>query len=215
KLGAILINAGPLIGADDLRSLITLTTPRAIIGLDLQAPKLMVAAKDSSVDHFVWVTLQSYQPFLRRFGYQFKLWQGRERSNGTVIHHQTLAELLETAPAKPPTVEPSPDAIAVLQPTSGTTGTIKLAQLSHRNLLSNATQIAAWMGVRDGQERCLTVLPMFHVYGLMTGLINPIFCAASVVLLTRFDAAQALDALLRQRPTVFPMVPAICDKISD
>src|SRR5438552_19134344 len=60
KLGAIVINAGPLLGADDLRSLITLTTPRAIVGLDLQAPKLMGAAKDSSVDHFVWVTLQSY-----------------------------------------------------------------------------------------------------------------------------------------------------------
>src|SRR5439155_16033776 len=96
KLGAILVNAGPLIGADDLRSIITLTTPRAIIGLDLQAPKLIVTAEHSSVDHFVWVTLQSYQTFLRRFGYQIKLWQGRERSNGKAMHHITMGDLLET-----------------------------------------------------------------------------------------------------------------------
>ena len=86
KLGAVLVNAGPLIGADDLRSIITLTTPRAIIGLDLQAPKIMGVAEHSSAEHFVWVTLQSYQNFLRRFGYQIKLWQGRERSNGSTAH---------------------------------------------------------------------------------------------------------------------------------
>src|SRR5205814_2412039 len=61
KLGAVLINAGPLMGSDDLRTLMTLTTPRMVIGLDLQAAQLMGAAKHSSVEHFVWVTLQSYQ----------------------------------------------------------------------------------------------------------------------------------------------------------
>src|SRR2546423_5014843 len=70
------------------------------------------------------------------------------------------------------------------------------------------------MPAREGQERVLTVLPMFHVYGLTTGLINPIFCAATVIVTTRFDAAQALELIERERPTVFPLVPAICDGIS-
>jgi long-chain acyl-CoA synthetase len=215
KLGAVLINAGPLMGADDLASVVALTNPRVVIGLDLQAPKLVGAAKGSSIDHFIWVTLQSYQTLIRRLGYQIKLWQGREKSNGSPIHHSTLAELMENAPAKPPTIEPSPDAVALLQPTSGTTGVIKLAQLSHRNMLANAMQIAAFMSTRDGQERVLTVLPMFHVYGLTTGLINPIFSAMTVVLMTRFDTEETMDVLLRERPTVFPMVPAICDALSN
>jgi acyl-CoA synthetase (AMP-forming)/AMP-acid ligase II len=100
----------------------------------------------------------------------------------------------------PRTIEPPSDAVAVLQPTSGTTGSLKLVQLSHRNLLANAMQVAVWMGARDGQERVLTVLPMFHVYGLTTGLINPMFGAATVILLTRFDPAQTLDVLERERP---------------
>jgi hypothetical protein len=81
KLGAVVVNAGPLLGADDLAKLVGLTNPRVMIGLDLQAKKLVGAARHSTVDHFVWATLQSYQTLVRRMGYQFKLWQGRERSN--------------------------------------------------------------------------------------------------------------------------------------
>src|SRR3954467_15735135 len=44
KLGAVLINAGPLMGADDLATVVGLTNPRVVIGLDLQAPKLVGAA---------------------------------------------------------------------------------------------------------------------------------------------------------------------------
>jgi long-chain acyl-CoA synthetase len=216
KLGASLVNAGPLIGADDLRTVIALTNPRVVIGLDLQAQKIVGAAKDSSTDHFVWVTLQSYQPLLKKFGYQFKLWQeSRDKQPGSTAEHWTLAKLVENSPAKPPTVEPLPGAVAVLQPTSGTTGIVKLAQLSHRNLLANAMQVACVMNAREGQERVLTAIPMFHIYGLMTGLIQPVLSAASISLVTRFDAEQTLDVLVRDRPTIFPMVPAICDAISN
>ena len=119
------------------------------------------------------------------------------------------------APARPPTVEPSPQTLALLQPTSGTTGMVKLVQLTHANLLANATQISAWMNVRDGQESALAVLPMFHIYGLMTGLIQPLTCYASMTLMTRFDAKAVLELLAEQRPSIFPAVPAICDAISN
>ena len=214
KLGAVVVNGSPLMGADDWRSLVALTAPRVVIGLDLQASQIVGEAGHASPEHFVWVTLQSYQTLLRRLGYQFKLWQGRERSGGTA-KHATLEKLMEEAPAKPPTVEPNPDAMAVLQPTSGTTGALKLAALSHRNLMANATHVSVWMEARDGQERILTALPMFHIYGLMTGLINPIFCAATIITQTRFEAATTLDVIQRDRPTVFPLVPAICDALSD
>jgi long-chain acyl-CoA synthetase len=212
KLGAVLVNAGPLMGLDDLRTLMALTSPHVVIGLDLQAPQLINASRDSAPAHFVWVTLQSYQTLVKRLGYQIKLWHGREAIAGSA-EHVTLANLMENAPAKPPTIEPSPDALAVLQPTSGTTGSLKLVQLSHRNLLANATQVAVWMAAREGQERVLTVLPMFHVYGLTTGLINPIFCAATITVLTRFDPNETLEVLERERTTVFPLVPAICDAL--
>lgn len=243
KLGAVVVNAGPLMGADDLKTVISMTAPRTAIGLDLQAPLLKRASDRSSLEHWVWVSLQDYQPVFKRLGYQIKRWHGNhvdERHNGNGhghvgsnghrngngngnghaksgrhVQHVLLADLLQHAPSRPPTVEPDPSRTAVLQATGGTTGTLKLAELTHRSLLANAVQISTWMGCRPAQERILAVLPMFHVYGLTTCLVTGIYTAATLILSTRFQANQTLDLLREHKPTVFPLVPAICDAISD
>ena len=214
KLGAIAVNVGPLMGNDDLATVMSMTTPRLALGLDLQAGSLVHAGRGSTIEHWVWVSLQSYQPVIKRLGYQYKLWQSRN-GNGDRTHHITLPDLLAQAPARPPTVEPDPDKPAVLQATGGTTGTLKLAQLTHRGLLANALQITSVMGCRPGQERFMAALPMFHVYGLTTCLVAPIFSAAEMVLMTRFHADEVLNLLRRERITVFPLVPAICSAVCD
>lgn len=214
KLGAVVVNAGPLMGSDDLAKVMSMTTPRVALGLDLQAGSLVHAGHGSTVENWVWVSLQTYQPVLKRLGYQYKLWHNRN-GNGDRAQHIGLPELLEQAPARPPTVEPAGEKIAVLQPTGGTTGTLKLAQLSHRGLLANALQVTAFMGCRPGQERFMAALPMFHVYGLTTCMLAPIFAAAEMVLTTRFHADEVLDLLRRERVTVFPLVPAICSAVCD
>jgi len=214
KLGAIVVNAGPLVGPDDLSHIIKVSRPRAVIGLDLQAKSLDRMGRGSSIEHFVWVSLQTYQGVFKRLGYQFKLWQEREKQGGAARHH-TLAAILDRAPARPPTTISDPNDTAILQPTGGTTGTPKLAELSHRNLLANTMQVCIWANNRQGQETILAVLPMFHVYGLTLCLLSGIFSAARLVLLTRFGAEEALHMLRRERATIFPLVPAICDALSN
>ena len=214
KLGAVAVNVGPLMGADDLTSVMAMTAPRVAVGLDLQASLLNRAGRDSSVEHWLWVSLQGYQPVLKRLGYQYKLWQGGN-GHGPRAHHVEMDELLAQAPPRPPTVEPDADRVAVLQATGGTTGTLKLAQLTHRSLLANAMQVSAWMHCRTGQERFVAVLPMFHVFGLTICLVAPVFNAGSMILMTRFNAPDALDTVRRERPTVFPLVPAIVSALCD
>ena len=228
KLGAVVVNAGPLMGADDLRTVMSMTTPRAAVGLDLQAATLCEAGRRSTVEHWVWVSLQGYQSMFKRLGYQFKLWQSHGPHPNDAAHppgnaghgpceaqHASLAHLLERAPARPPSVEPDPRRTAVLQATGGTTGTLKLAELTHRGLLANATQASVWMGCRMGQERILAILPMFHVYGLTTCLVTGIYSASTLILATRFIVDETLDLARKHRPTIFPLVPAICDALSD
>jgi long-chain acyl-CoA synthetase len=213
KLGAVVVNAGPLVGSDDLSHIIKVTRPRVAISLDLQAKLLDRLGRGSSIEHFVWVSLQAYQGVFKRLGYQFKLWQEREAHNGA--RHHTLAAVLDRAPARPPTTISDQNDTAVLQPTGGTTGTPKLAELSHRNLLANAVQVCVCSSNRIGQETILTVLPMFHVYGLTLCLVSGVFSASRLVLLTRFEAEETLETLRRERATIFPLVPAICAALSD
>jgi long-chain acyl-CoA synthetase len=216
KLGALLVNVGPLMGQDDLRTVLALTSPRVAVGLDLLAPALTRAAHGSTLEHFIWVSLQFYQTVLKRVGYQMKLWQNRNgNNNGQGITHLPLTDLLAQSASRPPSVAPDPRHTAILQPTGGTTGTLKLAQLTHAGILANATQVSTWMACRPGQERVLAVLPTFHVYGLTLGLIAPILNCAEIIMTTRFDARETIDLIRRYKPTIFPLVPAICNAISD
>ncbi len=65
------------------------------------------------------------------------------------------------------------DDIAFLQYTGGTTGVAKGAVLTHRNLVANVQQVAAWIA-RDlghGVEKAILPLPLYHVYALTSNLV--------------------------------------------
>ncbi|MDQ3288569.1 MAG: long-chain fatty acid--CoA ligase [Pseudomonadota bacterium] len=67
-----------------------------------------------------------------------------------------------------PRLEIAPQDIAFLQYTGGTTGVAKGAMLTHRNLVANMQQSAAWLGknTKYGQEVIVTALPLYHIFAL-------------------------------------------------
>ena len=214
KLGGVFVNAGPLIGADDMRSLCMMTRPSLVIALDLQVAHLAGLDDQQKDLKWLWVSLKGYQKVWKRIGYRAKLWQTVPR-NGHSGRAMRLQEVLAKAPSRPPCVAPNPNRTAVLQPTGGTTGTLKVAQLSHRNLLANATQMTVGVRARPGQERILAVLPMFHVYGLSICLTTSVFNAATILPLTRFNVSDLFNVICDHRPTILPLAPAIIEPICD
>lgn len=67
-----------------------------------------------------------------------------------------------------PRIDVVPEDIAFLQYTGGTTGVAKGAMLTHRNMVANMQQSAAWLGtnVRHGEEIIITALPLYHIFAL-------------------------------------------------
>jgi long-chain acyl-CoA synthetase len=120
----------------------------------------------------------------------------------------SFQELLKEAP-NPPRLSINPaDDLAALQYTGGTTGTSKGAMLTHANLVSNAVAFAAW--IRGASEDTfLTALPLFHIYGMTTSMTVPISLAAQMVLLPKFDRTAVLEAIQRNKVTVFCGVPTM------
>jgi long-chain acyl-CoA synthetase len=104
-------------------------------------------------------------------------------------------------------------ALAVLQYTGGTTGHPKGAMLTHANLSSALAQLRAmWLDggiVAEGEERFLVVLPLFHIYSLVANMLFGLSLGAELTLHQRFDTPKAVDALDRQRISVFFGVPTI------
>lgn len=108
--------------------------------------------------------------------------------------------------------EVSANDVAVLQYTGGTTGIMKAAMLSHRNLVANLSQARVWLtDLQMGQERILSVVPFFHVYG-MTACMNLAVAIAAVnimVLMPGFVARTTAEMAAKYRPTIFPGAPPI------
>jgi long-chain acyl-CoA synthetase len=132
----------------------------------------------------------------------------RVRAEGDVCF---LRDLIERYPPTPPGADLAPGDVALLQYTGGTTGTPKAAMLTHRNLVANGLQAAAWFPrAREGQEVFLGAIPLFHVYGLTAVLLFGVAVAAEIVLLPRPRPVDVvLEALQRFRVTLFPGVPTL------
>jgi long-chain acyl-CoA synthetase len=107
------------------------------------------------------------------------------------------------------------DDIALLQYTSGTTGTPKGAILTHRNLRANAMQGRAWVpGLHEGEETFYGVLPLFHAYGMTLCLTFAMSIGAKLVLFPKYDAKLVADAAKKSPPTFLPAVPPIYDQLA-
>ena len=71
-------------------------------------------------------------------------------------------------------IDISPDDLAFLQYTGGTTGVAKGAMLTHRNMVSNMLQAYAWISpnTREGEEIVVTALPLYHIFALTANFLT-------------------------------------------
>ena len=99
--------------------------------------------------------------------------------------------------------------VAALQYTGGTTGVPKGAMLTHFNLVSNAVMCAEWLNARAGSEVFLTVLPLFHIYGMTASMNVAVYSAGAMVLLPRFEPKEVMQAVEDYKVTVFFGVPTM------
>ncbi len=125
-------------------------------------------------------------------------------------HTHSFLQLLRETTEQPlkTSIDPAED-LAALQYTGGTTGTAKGAMLTHMNLLSNTIAFSAWIRGETEKENFLTALPLFHIYGMTTSMNVPVFLAAKMVLLPKFDPIAALQAIQTHKVTVFCGVPTM------
>lgn len=102
----------------------------------------------------------------------------------------------------------SPEDLAVLPYSSGTTGVPKGVMLTHRNLVANLIQIDAMKNVDDG-DVMLGLLPFFHIFGMVAGLLYAVRTGATLVILSRYDLSAMLTAMERYQITMANLVPPI------
>ncbi|MFG1861175.1 long-chain-fatty-acid--CoA ligase [Microbispora bryophytorum] len=121
---------------------------------------------------------------------------------------ETLWAALDGMSGEFETVQTSADDTAVILYTSGTTGQPKGAELTHQNMVMNAV-VSDEMFPRQPEDIYLVALPLFHSFG-QTVLMNAGFRrGGTLVLLPRFEPAEALTLMKREKVTLFAGVPTM------
>jgi long-chain acyl-CoA synthetase len=123
---------------------------------------------------------------------------------------ETLEQGVAGQPTTFETVTTEPTDTAVVLYTSGTTGRPKGAELSHSNLVLNAMTCHQVFGNRAASPDVhLVTLPLFHSFGSTLQMNAGFSVGATLVLLPRFDAQQAVALLEQENVTFFAGVPTM------
>jgi acyl-CoA synthetase (AMP-forming)/AMP-acid ligase II len=102
----------------------------------------------------------------------------------------------------------SGDDVALLLHTSGTTSRPKLVPLSQRNVTASARNIGTTLALSPA-DTCLNIMPLFHVHGLMAGVLSSIGAGAQVCCTPGFNALRFFHWLEEVHPTWTTGVPTM------
>ena len=111
------------------------------------------------------------------------------------------------APAASPRYA-EPEDVALVLHTSGTTARPKIVPLSQANLVTSAGNIIRSLALTPN-DRCLNVMPLFHIHGLIAALLSSLSAGASVVCTPGFDAFRFFTWLDQAKPTWYTAVPTM------
>lgn len=101
-----------------------------------------------------------------------------------------------------------PDDVALVLHTSGTTSRPKIVPLSQRNVCASAQNIRRTLAFVPG-DRGLNVMPLFHIHGLIAGILAPLSAGAQVFCSPGFDALKFFAWMDECHPTWYTAVPTM------
>lgn len=212
KAGGTVVNINPLYSHQEIARQATDADVRVMVSLDVKvlydkiAPLVEVPGR---VEKIIVCRMKGALGFTEKILY--RLFKSAETASvNEDASHIFFEHLIDNDGALRPAAIDAVNDIAVLQYTGGTTGHPKGAALTHANVYANAAQLALWApGVAPGREKTLAVLPLFHSFG-MTAVMNlGLMLGTEMILLPRFSAAEVLDVIDRERPSIFIGVPTM------
>ncbi|PZU39448.1 MAG: long-chain fatty acid--CoA ligase [Microbacterium sp.] len=220
RLGAIVVEHNPLYTARELRHQFEDHSAAFAIVWDKVYDTVAAFPADIAVREIVSVDITEAMPRRTRLALRLPIPRARAAraqltQKPAARHPYRWEKLVGHRALSPRHPRPLLDDTAVLQYTSGTTGSPKGAILTHRNLRANAMQGRAWVpGLHDGEEVFYGVLPLFHAYGMTLCLTFAMSIGARLVLFPKYDLDLVVSAARKSPPTFLPAVPPIYDQLA-
>src|SRR5258706_9740635 len=211
RAGAVVVPCNPLYTAPELRRQLADSGTETVVGLWRLGALARAAGEGTGAGKLIPTNIgESVPPLLRAL---FTLARERREGHRTTVDHaageRAFPDLLRDGAALRP-VDVRPEDTEILQYTGGPAGVRKGAILSHRALVANVRQSRSWNPTLvEGRERGVSVMPLFHVYGLTVIMGVSVATGSAMVLIPRFDLEHVLLAIQKHRPRSFAGAPRI------
>ena len=218
RLGAIVVEHNPLYTPREFRHQFEDHGAKVVIAWDKVVEIFQGFPEDLNLTTIISINITEAMPLVTRALLRLPIAKARTSRAALTTRVRDVVrwkELLRYPPIAEAIIRPAAQDVALIQYTSGTTGSPKGATLSHLNLSSNAAQARAWVPtVPRGTAVVYAVLPMFHAYGLTLCLTFAMSMGARLVLFPKFDPDLVL-AVIKKRPATFlPAVPPIYARLT-
>ncbi len=197
KLGCIHVPVNPMFREHELTYELNDSGARMIVALDLLYPVLSAVKDNTSLKEVLVTSFADFIPDNPTIPVPEILLFPRQECPGA----DDLMSVLANQKPECPEVEVGLDDVVALNYTGGTTGMPKGCEHTQRNMIyTAATMVTYSMNMpEDGVGLCY--LPVFWIAGENSGVIAPVFCGATVVLLTRWDPIAIMAAIDRYKVT--------------
>lgn len=178
QAGLVVTNVNPFYTATEFVKQINHAQANTLIVLSNFLGNIAHVLQDTSIKHVISTHLGDMLTGLRSWIVSYSVgWviKNQKQKNKHFPPHNFLQALKTGKYLGLIPVSLAKENIAFLQYTGGTTGVPKGALLTHRNMLANVEQLAAWVRpvLQEGEESLITALPLYHIFSLtVNGLMS-------------------------------------------
>lgn len=214
KIGAISNMIHPLSGEQEIKMYLNSTNSVMLVMIDVCYEKIKNIIKETNVYKTIVVSASDSMPFWLGLGYSFT--QGLKvekprRSTEYIYYKDFLLKSYNYHGNY--AVEMKKDDPAVILHSGGTTGNPKGIVLSNGNFNSLAAQSRIVFKRVEIGDRCLTIMPIFHGFGLGVSVHCPLSLGATCILVPQFDSRNFDKLLKKYKPNVLLGVPTLYEAL--
>ena len=214
KAGCVISGVSPLLSTEEMEYQLRDSNARGLVTLDaIFAGRLVnIAANLPDLRLVVAASVGGFLPGIKRF--LGKLLKKIPQGKVSPLEDKTVylfKEILssERFSAVAPAVNVTPDDIAYIQYTGGTTGPPKGAVLSHRNAVADLLIVQKWLGWEKGKGVALSGFPFFHIAGIFFNA-NCIYLGWPQILIPNpRDTDHICHEITRYKPNFLVNVPSL------
>ncbi len=207
KIGAIANMIHPLSAEAEIKDSLNKTHSVMLIAINVIYDKIKDIVDESPVFKTVIVSPSDSMPKLLKTLYNIKVDKIKYSKDESIVRWNDFMNTARRYNAR--TVHKTKDDVVAIFHSGGTTGVPKNIELTNGNMNALGEQAHIVLPDMRTNDNFLTIMPMFHCFGLVVSVHCPLSCGTSITLVPKFDAKRFDKLITDYKPTVMAGVPTL------